>query len=72
MAPSAGYASSAAAAPPGHTAAPSEALTPAQVAGLHAAWEHVEPMLARIRAHGRGRDAEPALIFRQEPAPEGS
>lgn len=42
-------------------------LTPAQVAELHGAWEHVEPMLERIRAQGRGREAEPALIFRPEP-----
>lgn len=42
-------------------------LTPAQVVELHGAWEHVEPMLERIRAQGRGREAEPALIFRPEP-----
>ncbi len=43
------------------------ALTPAQTAELYGAWAHVEPMLARIRSHGRGREAEPALIFRPEP-----
>lgn len=43
-------------------------LTPAQVAELYAGWAHVEPMLERIRTHGRGREAEPALIFRPEPA----
>ncbi len=42
-------------------------LTPAQAAGLYATWEQVEPMLERVRAHGRGREAEPALIFRPEP-----
>ncbi len=43
-------------------------LTPAQVAELHIGWAYVEPMLARIRTEGRGREAEPALIFRPEPA----
>jgi hypothetical protein len=47
-------------------------LTPAQVAELYGAWAHVESMLERIRAHGRGRgrEAEPALIFRPEPVVE--
>lgn len=44
------------------------AITPVQVAELYVGWAHVEPMLARIRAPGRGREAEPALIFRPEPA----
>ncbi len=44
------------------------ALTPAQIAELHTGWAHVEPMLARIRSEGRGREAEPAHIFRPEPA----
>jgi len=43
-------------------------LTPAQVAELYMGWQYVEPMLDRVRVHGRGRDAEPALIFRPEPA----
>lgn len=43
-------------------------LTPEQVAELYVGWAHVEPMLARIRAPGRGREAEPALTFRPEPA----
>jgi hypothetical protein len=43
-------------------------LTPAQVSELYVGWAHVEPMLARIRTAGRGREAEPALIFRPEPA----
>ena len=42
-------------------------LTDAQLAELYSNWEHVEPMLDRIRAKGRGREAEPALIFRAEP-----
>lgn len=44
------------------------AITPAQVAELYIGWGHVEPMLARIRTPLRGREAEPALIFRPEPA----
>jgi len=43
-------------------------LTPAQVAELHAGWAYVEPMLARVRAEGRSREAEPAHVFRPEPA----
>jgi len=43
-------------------------LTPAQIDELYAGWAYVEPMLARIRTEGRGRDAEPALVFRPEPA----
>lgn len=43
------------------------AITPEQVAELYVGWAHVEPMLARIRAPGRGREAEPALTFRPEP-----
>lgn len=43
------------------------ALTPDQVDELYLGWAHVEPMLARIRAPGRGREAEPALTFRPEP-----
>ncbi len=45
-------------------------LSPEQVAELHQGWGYIEPMLQRIRAQGRGREAEPALIFRPEPAPE--
>jgi hypothetical protein len=43
-------------------------LTPAQIAELYGNWALIEPMLERVRAHGRGREAEPALIFRPEPA----
>lgn len=42
-------------------------LTPAQVEHLYQAWDYVEPMLARVRREGRGREAEPATIFRPEP-----
>ena len=42
-------------------------LTPEQSAELHHGWQYIEPMLERIRAQGRGREAEPALIFRPEP-----
>ena len=41
-------------------------LTPAQILELHSGWAHVEPMLERIRIHGRGREAELALTFRPE------
>lgn len=43
-------------------------LTDAQVTELHAGWAYVEPMLDRIRAPGRDRGAEQALIFRPEPS----
>ena len=38
-------------------------LTPAQLAEIHTGWAYVEPMLERIRTHGRGREAELALTF---------
>lgn len=41
-------------------------LTPAQIAELYPAWEYIEPMLQRVRAPGRGREAELALVFRPE------
>ncbi len=41
-------------------------LTPEQLKDLHGAWAHIEPMLERIRGADRGREAEPALIFRPE------
>ncbi len=43
-------------------------LTPAQINELYVGWAYVEPMLARVRTAGRGREAEPAHIFRPEPA----
>lgn len=42
------------------------ALSPDEIAELYGAWENVEPMLDRIRAGMRPREAEPALIFRPE------
>lgn len=42
------------------------ALSPEEIDELYGAWEHVEPMVARIRAGTRPRAAEPALIFRPE------
>ncbi len=44
-------------------------LTPTQIAELYEAWEFVEPMIERVRTAGRGREAEPAVIFRAEPRP---
>lgn len=41
-------------------------LSPDEAADLYGAWEHIEPMLERIRAGARPREAEPALIFRPE------
>ena len=41
-------------------------LTQAQIAELHTGWAYVEPMLERIRVHGRGREADLALTFRPE------
>ena len=43
-------------------------LTQAQIAELYTGWAYVEPMLDRVRGSDRGREAEPALIFRPEPA----
>lgn len=43
-------------------------LTTAQTAEFHSGWAYVEPMLERIRTHGRGREAELALIFRPDAA----
>jgi hypothetical protein len=42
------------------------ALSPTEVEELYGAWQNVEPMLERIRAGTRPREAEPALIFRPE------
>jgi len=41
-------------------------LTAAQTTEFHSGWAYVEPMLERIRTYGRGREAEPALIFRPD------
>lgn len=45
-------------------------LTEAQMATIYEGWGMVEPMLDRIRTHGRGRAAEPAHVFRPEIAVE--
>jgi len=42
-------------------------LTPEQVAELYVGWAHVEPMLARGRAPGRGRAPPPARALRPPP-----
>lgn len=41
-------------------------LSPTQIGQIHEAWALVEPMLDRIRSHGRDRAAEPAHIFRAD------
>ncbi len=41
-------------------------LSPAQIVELHSGWAYIEPMLERIRAHGRGREADLALTFRPD------
>ncbi len=41
-------------------------LTPAQIETIHEGWGFVEPMLERIRTHGRDRAAEPAHVFRPD------
>jgi hypothetical protein len=41
-------------------------LSPEQMTEIHAGWGFVEPMLDRIRSHGRDRAAEPAHVFRPE------
>ncbi len=41
-------------------------LTPEEIADLYQGWAYVEPMLDRVRTHGRAREAEPAHIFRPE------
>ncbi len=45
-------------------------LTPQQIGAMHEGWAFVEPMLDRIRTHGRGREAEPAPTF--DPAAFGT
>jgi hypothetical protein len=41
-------------------------LTEAQVDDLYSAWPLIERMLERLRNPARGREAEPAHIFRPE------
>ncbi len=38
----------------------------AQIDVIYQGWGFVEPMLERIRAHGRERAAEPAHVFRPD------
>lgn len=44
-------------------------LSAAQLAEMYEAWAQVEPMVQRVRGHDRGREAEPAVIFRPGPLP---
>lgn len=41
-------------------------LTEAQIQDLYSGWALIEPMLERVRAPGRGREAELGLVFRPE------
>ncbi len=41
-------------------------LSDAQIDDLYSAWPHIERMLDRLRNPARGREAEPAHIFRPE------
>jgi hypothetical protein len=43
-------------------------LTEAQIDDLYSAWPNIERMLDRLRNPARGREAEPAHIFRPEGA----
>ncbi|MEZ5817728.1 MAG: hypothetical protein R3D44_11655 [Hyphomicrobiaceae bacterium] len=39
-------------------------LTPAQLAEIYNGYRHVAAMAVRVRAGGRPREAEPAVIFK--------
>ena len=39
-------------------------LTPANIDDLHSAWPHIERFAALLRNPARGREAEPAHLFR--------
>lgn len=39
-------------------------LTPETVADMYSAWPHIERFTARLRNPARGREAEPAHLFR--------
>ncbi len=39
-------------------------LTPENIADLYSAWPHIERFTARLRNPARGREAEPAHLFR--------
>jgi len=47
-------------------------LTPENIADLYSAWPHIERFTARLRNPARGREAEPAHIFRPLSGPEGA
>lgn len=46
-------------------------LTPEVIADLYSAWPHYERFLARLRNPARGREVEPAHIFRPATPAEG-
>ena len=39
-------------------------LTPAEITDMYSAWPHIERFTARLRNPARGREAEPAHLFR--------
>ncbi|MCC6717587.1 MAG: hypothetical protein IT555_06870 [Acetobacteraceae bacterium] len=39
-------------------------LSPAEIADMYSAWPHIERFAARLRNPARGREAEPAHLFR--------
>jgi len=41
-------------------------LTPQQADTIYQGWTMMAPQIDRVRAHGRGREAEPAHIFRPD------
>ena len=41
-------------------------LAPQQVTEIYQGWTLMAPQLDRLRAHGRGREAEPGHIFRPD------
>lgn len=48
------------------------ALSPEVIADLYSAWPHYERFLARLRNPARGREVEPAHIFRPVTPAEGA
>ena len=41
-------------------------LSAAEASEIYVGWGYMEPMLDRLRTENRGRDAEPAHIFRPD------
>ncbi len=41
-------------------------LSEQEITDIHQGWSMVEPLLERIRMHGRDRGAEPGHIFRPD------